>query len=123
MNIIKMELESCRVEIAKLKSENKKLSLKVSQIKLFLDSMQSTIVDVKKKLQEMLAIGEKFDANKCNIYIIKFEFYSGIMKKTKLDYEELVFKYDIHEGRIVKFIKKLATLEMHFDALTFQMLL
>jgi len=54
---------------------------------------------------------------------MRSEFYSGTMKKTKLNYEDLVSKYDIHEGRIVKSIQKLAILEMHFDAPTSQMLL
>jgi hypothetical protein len=35
---------------------------------------------------------------------MRSKFYSGTMKKTKLDYEELVSKYDIYEGRMVKSI-------------------
>jgi hypothetical protein len=40
--------------------------LKVGQIKVVLDSMQSIVVDAKKKLQEMLVAGEKVDANECS---------------------------------------------------------
>lgn len=61
-----MELKSYRVEIAKLKSEKEELSLKVGQVKIVLDSMQSIVVDAEKKLQEMLVAREKVDVNECS---------------------------------------------------------
>jgi hypothetical protein len=66
MSIVGMELKSYRVEIAKLKSEKEELSLKVGQVKIVLDSMQSIVVDAEKKLQEMLVAREKVDVNECS---------------------------------------------------------
>jgi hypothetical protein len=66
--------------------------------------MHSTIATGEKKLEDLLVGGEGVDPNETSTKRMTLKFYKSTMNKTKVDYEELVCKSDIHEGHITKLV-------------------
>ncbi len=52
----------------------------------------------------MLVGGQGVDPIETSTKRMTLKFYKSTMNKTKVDYEELLCKFDIHEGHITKLV-------------------
>jgi hypothetical protein len=65
--------------------------------------MQSTVA-TGEKLEDLLIGGEGVDPNETSTKGMTLKFYKSTMNKTKVDYEELLCKFEIHDGHITKLV-------------------